>query len=44
MLPSAYMHDLSERGRDYAPEEIPGLFIMQEPPVAAPNGSAPLTT
>ena len=31
MLPSAYMHDLSERGRDYAPEEIPGLFIMPEP-------------
>ena len=40
MLPSAYMHDLSERGRGYTPEEIPGLFIMPEQPPEQPPDPA----
>ena len=43
MLPSAYMMDLTERGKEYTDEQLEHIFIMPEPPqtVAAPNGSAP---
>ena len=43
MQPTAYMMDLTERGKEYTDEQLEHLFIMPEPPqtVAAPNGSAP---
>ena len=37
MQPTAYMMDLTERGKEYADEQLEHLFIMPEPPQTPPE-------